>query len=152
MTIEARLLIEPQCAFVFSAGEQHDLVAALLPGFGKSMRKDSFAPTLPTMRCMSDDILDDPVRSASAREIRNDGQRATRNERAGCKPTEVLDSRVGKSLRPNSLDRCTRRRRFVALVQVRVQSEQRLKLVGPEFTDVHVSGLTVELGAARAVA
>ena len=77
MTIEARLLIEPQRVFFLSTGEQHDLVAALSPGFGKSMRKNSFAPALTTMRCMSDDILNDAVRAAGAREIRNDGERAT---------------------------------------------------------------------------
>jgi len=146
MAVEPRLLVEPQCPLVFSTGEQHDLVAVLAPRFAKSMRKNSLAPALATMLRMRHDILDDAVRSAGAREVRNDGERATRDERAGGKATEVFDSRIGDDLRPNSRDHCRRWQWVVAFVQVHIQTEQRLKLVRLEFTDVHVSGPTLESG------
>ena len=80
MLIESRALIEPQRGFIFSASEQHDLVAILAPGFAESMREDCLAPSLATVRGMSDNILYHAIRAASAREVRNDSERAARNE------------------------------------------------------------------------
>ena len=129
MPIESRLLIEPQRGFVFSAGEQHDLVAILAPSVTERVRENCSAPALTAVHRMSDDILDYAVWAAGAREVWNDCYRTTRNERARGEASKVLDSRVRKSLRPNFLGNCGRRRRVVALVQVRIQTEQRLKLV-----------------------
>ena len=127
--IEPHLLIESQRSFVFSAGEQHDLVAILAPSVTERVRENCSAPALTAVHRMSDDILDYAVWAAGAREVWNDCYRTTRNERARGEASKVLDSRVRKSLRPNFLGNCGRRRRVVALVQVRIQTEQRLKLV-----------------------
>jgi hypothetical protein len=72
MLIEPRLLIESQCSFVFSAGEQHDLVAILAPSVPERVREHCFTPTLTAVHCVSDDILYYAVRTAGAREVWND--------------------------------------------------------------------------------
>src|SRR5688572_9149767 len=107
MPVEPRLLIEPKCCFVFSAGEQHDLVATLAPGVTEGVRENCLAPTLTTICRMSNDILDYAVRTAGAREVWNDCKRATRNERARGETSKVLDSWVRKNLRPNCLGHCS---------------------------------------------
>ena len=138
MLIEARLLIEPQRGFVFSAGEEHDLVAALAPSVTESAREDCFAPTLATVRSMSNDVLDYAVRAASPREVWDDRERATRNERVRNETSKVFDSRVCKSFRPHCLGDSGRRRRVVVVVQMRIQAKQQLEVVRLEFAYVHV--------------
>ena len=58
MRIEPRVLIESQGSFVFSAGEQHDVVAILAPSVIERVREDCFAPTLTAVHRMSHHILD----------------------------------------------------------------------------------------------
>ena len=106
MPIESCLLIEPQGAFIFSTRKQHDFVTVLVPCLAKRIRKNGLPPTLAPMRRVGYDVFDYAVWAAATREVRNDGERATRDERAGSKATEVLDSRIGRGLGPNSLGDC----------------------------------------------
>ena len=89
------------------------------------------------VRRMSHDIFDHPIGAAGTREIRDDRERAARNERARGEATEVFDSRVGKCLRPHCIGNRLGWRWIVALVQVCVQAEQLLELILLDFADVH---------------
>ena len=138
MLVEPRSFIESKCRFVLSAGEQHDLVAILVPGVTESTCEDCPAPTLTTVRSMSHDILDYAVRAAGPRQVWNDCERTARNERARNETPKVLDSRVRKSFRPHCLGDCGRRWRVVVIVQMGIQAEQQRQVGRLEFAYVHV--------------
>ena len=137
MRIKPCPLIESECGFVLSACQQHDLVTIVTPCIAESVHQDRLTPTSTAMRRMRDDGLDYAVRTASAREIWNNRERTAGNEQAGTEPSKIFDSRVRQSLQPNRLGYFGRRRWIVMLVQMRIQTEQRLELMRLEFADVH---------------
>ncbi len=67
------------------------------------MTEDCFAIALISMACVRDDIFDDAIGPATAREVWNDRKRAARNKLVAYIAAVVLVARTSKKLLPDCL-------------------------------------------------
>lgn len=139
IAVKASRFIEPRCCLVFPAGEQHHLIASGSPGMGKRVREDRLAVPLVSVAGVRHNVFDDAVWPTAAREVGDDCERATGNQRIPHPAPENRVPRLRHDLLPDSLCDCIIGEWVILPVKVRVEFEQGRKVARFKRSDLHSS-------------
>lgn len=125
MAVKTCVGIKAQGALVLAAGHQHGLVAVLVPDMRQGcMQQRSAIAALPVVG-MGDDVLDQGIVPAAAREVGDDQQHTAADQLRADKAAQVPIAGIRHQALPDGLNLRLRRAGIVCRVQMGVQREQR---------------------------
>lgn len=104
---------------------------------GQRVREYCLAVPLIPMAGVRHHVLDDAVRPAAARQVGDDGECTTGNQRIANIASEDAVMGIGQDLLPCILDDCAGRKRVILAVKMRVEREQIVQVAGVKRSNRH---------------